>query len=132
MLGPKTANNRGSRITEARIIEAVLYTNLQVRSVDSWERVRLEGYGYITLPQTPGTHTYTVDTWRPEGPNNTTKLRRFFIGGTPELSDVRYVHVPSNYAAHPVSFAPSQSYYHMFTCAPSQSFHCMFMLLIYE
>ncbi|KAL5262771.1 hypothetical protein ACHWQZ_G008237 [Mnemiopsis leidyi] len=74
---------------------------VEVRSVDGWDRVRLEGYGYLTLPPTPGCHTQTVQTWRPEGPDNTTKLRRFFIGGTPELSDVRYTHVPSNYSSHP-------------------------------
>ena len=73
----------------------------QVRSVDSWERVRLEGYGYVTLPSQPGCASLTVPTWRPEGPDNPTKLRRLFVGGTPELSDVRYVHVPSNHAPHP-------------------------------
>ena len=68
--------------------------------MDSWERVRLEGYGYITLPNTPGCRTFNIDCWRPDGPDNATKLRRFFIGGTPELSDVRYTHVPVNYSAH--------------------------------
>ena len=69
--------------------------------MDSWERVRLEGYGYLTLPAQPGCRTVRVETWRPEGPDNVTRLRRLFIGGTPELSDVRYTHVPSNYNTHP-------------------------------
>ncbi len=30
---------------------------IEVSSVDSWERYRLEGYGYTTIPSTPGKHT---------------------------------------------------------------------------
>ncbi|XP_038058674.1 Meckel syndrome type 1 protein-like [Patiria miniata] len=67
---------------------------LEVLSIDSWQRYRTEGYGYLTIPSTPGTHTVEVQTWRPSGQHAFNNLRRFFIGGSPELEDPTYVAVP--------------------------------------
>lgn len=68
---------------------------LEVLSVDQWERFRTEGYGYVTLPNKAGTHDITVNTWRPTGNGLVPKMRRFFIGGSPELEDVTYVKQPA-------------------------------------
>ena len=68
---------------------------LEVLSVDQWERFRTEGYGYITLPNKAGTHDVTVNTWRPTGNSLVPKMRRYFIGGSPELEDVTYVKQPA-------------------------------------
>ena len=68
---------------------------LEVLSVDQWERFRTEGYGYVTLPNKAGTYDITVNTWRPTGNGLVPKMRRFFIGGSPELEDVTYVKQPA-------------------------------------
>ena len=39
--------------------------------------------------------------WRPRGDSIIYELRRFFIGGSPELEDISYVCVPSD---HEVEF----------------------------
>ncbi|XP_078490287.1 tectonic-like complex member MKS1 isoform X2 [Ciona intestinalis] len=74
---------------------------VHVISSDTWGRRRTEGYGYLTIPSSPGTHTYTVQCWRPLGnagyPAIAAELRRFFIGGNPELEDISYVAVPSTF-----------------------------------
>ncbi|XP_072024314.1 tectonic-like complex member MKS1 [Amphiura filiformis] len=70
---------------------------LEVLSIDSWLRYRTEGYGYITLPSTPGMHALEVNTWRPAGRGANDDLRRFFIGGSPELEDPTYTSVPITY-----------------------------------
>ncbi|PIK44440.1 putative Meckel syndrome type 1 protein isoform X3 [Apostichopus japonicus] len=72
---------------------------VEVLSIDSWQRYRTEGYGYITIPSTPGkyircTHHLDIQTWRPLGRSSYENLRRFFIGGSPELEDPTYVSVP--------------------------------------
>ena len=68
----------------------------------------MEGYGHAVLPSHPGHHTLTLDTWRPVGSSPAAEMKRwihsgtfdgdginifsrFFIGGTPELEDIRYV-----------------------------------------
>ncbi|PIK53819.1 Meckel syndrome type 1 protein [Apostichopus japonicus] len=67
---------------------------VEVLSIDSWQRYRTEGYGYITIPSTPGTHHLDIQTWRPLGRSSYENLERFFIGGSPELEDPTYVSVP--------------------------------------
>ncbi len=39
-------------------------------------------------------HTIEVNTWRPAGRGANDDLRRFFIGGSPELEDPTYTSVP--------------------------------------
>ncbi|KXJ29494.1 Meckel syndrome type 1 protein [Exaiptasia diaphana] len=67
---------------------------IEVLSLDSWERHRTEGYGMITIPNQPGIHEITVNTWRPIGNGTVPELRRFFIGGSPELEDPTYPQQP--------------------------------------
>ncbi|KAI8819600.1 ciliary basal body-associated, B9 protein-domain-containing protein [Fimicolochytrium jonesii] len=66
---------------------------ITVNSVDSWNRHRVEGYGYLYIPQTTGHHTLTIPTWRPLG-TYLTRLREFFIGGSPELEDLEWMCLP--------------------------------------
>ncbi|XP_060115394.1 tectonic-like complex member MKS1 isoform X2 [Heteronotia binoei] len=73
----------------------VLY--FEVLSLDFWQRYRIEGYGFVMLPATPGVHTLTVSTWRPVELGTVSELRRFFIGGSPELEDLTYTRVPSTF-----------------------------------
>lgn len=44
-----------------------------------------------------GFHTLTIPTWRPVELGTVAELRRFFIGGSPELEDITYVRVPSTF-----------------------------------
>ncbi|XP_036380725.1 Meckel syndrome type 1 protein isoform X1 [Megalops cyprinoides] len=73
----------------------VLY--FEVLSLDIWQRYRTEGYGYLVIPATPGCHTLTCSTWRPQQCGTVAELRRFFIGGAPELEDSSYVRVPGTF-----------------------------------
>ncbi|XP_077021015.1 tectonic-like complex member MKS1 isoform X2 [Tamandua tetradactyla] len=73
----------------------VLYC--EVLSLDFWQRYRVEGYGAVVLPGTPGSHTLTVSTWRPMELGTVAELRRFFIGGSLELEDLSYVWIPGTF-----------------------------------
>lgn len=46
---------------------------------------------------TPGKHTVTCHTWRPLQMGTVSALRRFFIGGSPELEDHSYVRIPGTF-----------------------------------
>ncbi|XP_064612245.1 tectonic-like complex member MKS1 [Liolophura sinensis] len=70
---------------------------IEVLSLDSWNRFRTEGYTYINVPSTPGVSTHTLHCWRPIGNSVTSELRRFFIGGSPELEDPTYAAVPTTF-----------------------------------
>lgn len=41
-----------------------------------------------------GSHEITIDTWRPLGNGTIPELKRFFIGGSPELEDPTYPQQP--------------------------------------
>ncbi|PAA93628.1 hypothetical protein BOX15_Mlig011790g1 [Macrostomum lignano] len=69
----------------------------EVMSQDSWTRHRTEGYTYLTLPATPGPHDFRLQCWRPTGNSVVCELRRFFIGGTPELEDSTFTNVPTDF-----------------------------------
>ncbi|KAM9788760.1 tectonic-like complex member MKS1 [Neosynchiropus ocellatus] len=79
----------------------VLY--FKVLSLDSWHRYRTEGYGYLLFPAAPGKHTVTCQTWRPLQSGTVSALRRFFIGGSPELEDISYVRVPGTFKGERLS-----------------------------
>lgn len=58
------------------------YLLFQVNSVDSWNRHRIEGYGFLRLPLEPGYHKgIEVETWRPRG-SLATEIHSFFLGGS--------------------------------------------------
>lgn len=44
-----------------------------------------------------GKHTITCHTWRPLQTGTVSALRRFFIGGSPELEDLSYVRIPGTF-----------------------------------
>ncbi|KAM6907184.1 tectonic-like complex member MKS1 [Xenentodon cancila] len=73
----------------------VLY--FKVLSLDSWQRYRTEGYGYLLFPAVPGKHTITCHTWRPLQMGTVSALRRFFIGGSAELEDHSFVRIPGTF-----------------------------------
>nr|XP_017515920.2 Meckel syndrome type 1 protein isoform X1 [Manis javanica] len=73
----------------------VLYC--EVLSLDFWQRCRVEGYGAVVLPTTPGAHTLAVSTWRPMELGTGAELRRFFIGSSLELEDLSYVRIPGTF-----------------------------------
>ncbi|MEE6468934.1 hypothetical protein FKM82_008430 [Ascaphus truei] len=79
----------------------VLY--FEVLSLDFWQRYRVEGYGSVVLPETPGMHTITAQTWRPVELGTVSELRRFFIGGSPELEDMTYIRVPGTFQGERLS-----------------------------
>ncbi|KFO91837.1 Meckel syndrome type 1 protein, partial [Buceros rhinoceros silvestris] len=79
----------------------VLY--FEVLSLDSWQRYRVEGYGSLVLPASPGFHVLTIPTWRPVELGTVAELRRFFIGGSPELEDITYVRIPSTFKGERLS-----------------------------
>jgi len=68
---------------------------IEVLSLDSWERFRTEGYTYLTIPSKAGSYTLEVDTWRPIGNGPVPEMRRFFVGGSPELEDPMYPQIPA-------------------------------------
>ncbi|XP_074869551.1 tectonic-like complex member MKS1 isoform X2 [Carettochelys insculpta] len=75
----------------------------EVLSLDYWQRYRVEGYGSVVLPAAPGFHTVTAPTWRPIELGVVSELRRFFIGGSPELEDMTYVRVPGTFKGERLS-----------------------------
>uniref|UniRef100_A0A4W6DDB5 MKS transition zone complex subunit 1 n=1 Tax=Lates calcarifer TaxID=8187 RepID=A0A4W6DDB5_LATCA len=79
----------------------VLY--FKVLSLDSWQCYRTEGYGYLLFPAMPGKHTITCHTWRPLQTGTVSALRRFFIGGSPELEDHSYVRIPGTFKGERLS-----------------------------
>ena len=57
------------------------YLLLQVNSIDSWGRHRIEGYGFVRFPGEPGYHKLEVETWRPRG-SLQSEIHSFFLGGS--------------------------------------------------
>ena len=75
----------------------------EVVSVDGWSRCRTEGYGFISLPMKAQTYeNILVDTWRPVKNGPETEMRRYFIGGTPELEDLAYCGTPASSSGEPI------------------------------
>lgn len=57
------------------------YLLLQVNSVDSWGRHRVEGYGFVMVPLEAGSHRVEVETWRPRA-SLASEVHSFFLGGS--------------------------------------------------
>ncbi|XP_035199109.1 Meckel syndrome type 1 protein isoform X2 [Oxyura jamaicensis] len=75
----------------------------EVLSLDFWQRYRVEGYGSLVLPASPGLHILTIPTWRPVELGTVAELRRFFIGGSSELEDMTYVRIPATFKGERLS-----------------------------
>lgn len=93
-------------MTEKESEESVLQWPViyfKVLSLDSWQRYRTEGYGYLLFPAVPGKHIITCHTWRPLQTGTISALRRFFIGGSPELEDLSYVRIPGTFKGERLS-----------------------------
>eukprot|EP00731_Ephydatia_muelleri_P023322 Em0015g905a len=69
---------------------------IQVASLDYWERHRVEGYGFLNLPNAPGKYEFTVHTWRPCG-SVRDKMARYFVGGVAEIADISYITKPQDF-----------------------------------
>lgn len=69
----------------------------EVASYDSWNRYRTEGYTWTQLNTKSGGLQEELPCWRPRGDSIIYELRRFFIGGSPELEDISYVCTPSDH-----------------------------------
>ncbi|NWS78518.1 MKS1 protein, partial [Crotophaga sulcirostris] len=92
---------QGDKLEDSLPQWPVLY--FEVLSLDFWQRYRVEGYGSLVLPSSPGLHTLTIPTWRPVGLGVVAELRRFFIGGSPELEDLTYIRIPSTFKGERLS-----------------------------
>ena len=59
---------------------------VQVNSVDSWERHRIMGYGFLEFPPSPGFHELSVQTWRPIE-SVQTEIYSFYLGGSVRIEN---------------------------------------------
>ncbi|XP_043224891.1 Meckel syndrome type 1 protein-like isoform X2 [Amphibalanus amphitrite] len=69
---------------------------VEVLSEDALGMVRTEGYSHLSVPTTAGSVSRRLAAWRPIG-SREAQLRRFFIGGSPELEDPSFVAVPTDF-----------------------------------
>ena len=86
-----------SELLEDGKVPKIPELHFQVMSLDFWERHRTEGYGHLLLPHLPGVLQQHILTWRPLGHGVVSEMRRFFIGGSPELDDVTYTSNPTGF-----------------------------------
>eukprot|EP00742_Colponemidia_sp_Colp-10_P007445 GILJ01008017.1.p1 GENE.GILJ01008017.1~~GILJ01008017.1.p1 ORF type:complete len:482 (+),score=52.76 GILJ01008017.1:268-1713(+) len=82
---------------------------LHVHSCDMWDRHRLEGYGFVDVPNTPGSHSVTISTWRPEGTIRE-EMFSYFVGGSVQLEDLRSVGLAAVHDAEHGSTRPVNRY----------------------
>lgn len=62
---------------------------IEVLSLDSWNRFRVEGYACCDLLGEPGQRSLSLVTWRPLCTSLVGRMRRFFTGGDPQLDDLQ-------------------------------------------
>jgi hypothetical protein len=65
-----------------------------VVSISSSGKVKHEGYGYITIPSTPGSHTIRMQTWKLKPRSIEEQMQNLFLDVSPSLQDVHSIHVP--------------------------------------
>mmetsp|Transcript_807 Transcript_807/g.988 ORF Transcript_807/g.988 Transcript_807/m.988 type:complete len:247 (-) Transcript_807:202-942(-) len=65
----------------------------QVKSRDSWERHRTEGYAYVNVPMEAGTYDFSLRTWKVGG-SIRQKSSEYFIGGALQLDKASYTAIP--------------------------------------
>ncbi|KAF5272326.1 hypothetical protein FQA39_LY07927 [Lamprigera yunnana] len=59
---------------------------IEIYHLDWWGCSHLYGYGYITVPTSPGLHQVNCFTWRPFGTIRE-RFTQFFLGGGPQLKN---------------------------------------------
>lgn len=96
----------------------------EVNSVDSWSRHRTEGYAYAVIPAQPGAHELALQCWRPVGSSIVCELRRFYIGGSPELEDPTYPYIPNSFDVR------SSSYHSRLLLLPGLTFRAISIRLL--
>ncbi|KRT81249.1 hypothetical protein AMK59_5127 [Oryctes borbonicus] len=57
---------------------------IQVYYLDWFDRSHLFGYGFVSIPTSPGNHTLNCYTWRPFGTIRE-RFIQFFLGGGPRI-----------------------------------------------
>lgn len=57
---------------------------IEVHHLDWLARAHLSGYGLVTVPTSPGRHTFDCYTWRPLGSLRDSFVQ-FFLGGGPQV-----------------------------------------------
>jgi len=70
----------------------------EVKSRDYFDRHRVQGYGFLTIPLRAVTEEeYKIPTWKPrESIRNS--LKSWFVGGSSELEDIKFTGVPTGFA----------------------------------
>mmetsp|Transcript_71473 Transcript_71473/g.201696 ORF Transcript_71473/g.201696 Transcript_71473/m.201696 type:complete len:346 (-) Transcript_71473:1823-2860(-) len=93
---PIRFNVLSSHSDSGELMMATPLVLFQVSSVHSFERHRIQGYGYARLPVAAGSKEAEISTWRPAG-DFSSQLADFFVGGANRLSDLRYIaHPPAS------------------------------------
>ncbi len=62
----------------------------QVNSVDSYDRHRIEGYSFITIPIYNGSHTITATCFKPVE-DIYMRVFSYFLGGSRKIPDIKEI-----------------------------------------
>ncbi|CAN7937672.1 unnamed protein product, partial [Ixodes hexagonus] len=79
-------------------LDSVGQLYLEVISQDFWSRFHVEGYAYCDIPNNPGQTSLSLKTWRPVPTSLSSRMRRFFTGGDPQLRDLSNAAIPADAA----------------------------------
>lgn len=63
---------------------------LQINSIDSYGRHRIQGYAFVKVPSKPGFYTFTLPCYKPIE-DNYMKIFSFFLGGSRKIPDLREI-----------------------------------------
>jgi hypothetical protein len=63
---------------------------IQINSVDSYNRHRIEGYCFINIPLETGSYKFEIPCYKPKE-DNYMKLFSFFLGGSRKIPDLREI-----------------------------------------
>jgi len=69
----------------------------QIKSRDSWDRHRVEGYAHLVLPLQPGSREHVLKSWKVGGTLRQ-QCAEFFIGGALQLNSLRYTAFPQSHS----------------------------------
>lgn len=63
---------------------------IQINSIDSYGRHRIQGYTFIHVPFEPGFYNFTIPCYRPVE-DNYMKVFSFFLGGSRKIPDLKEI-----------------------------------------